>query len=60
MLEQVGNKDIIVRNYTNNFDIKEFIQEVLIPKAFPDFPCIYVYWCYFCYLCYLYIKSIDF
>lgn len=38
MLEQIGNKDIIVRNYTNNFDIKEFIQEVLIPKAFPDIP----------------------
>lgn len=38
MLEQVGNQDIVVRNYTNNFDIKEFIQEVLIPKAFPDIP----------------------
>ena len=28
MLEQIGNKDIIVRNYTNNFDIKEFIEEI--------------------------------
>ena len=38
MLEKVGNKDIIVRNYTDNFNIKEYIQEVLIPKAFPDIP----------------------
>lgn len=27
-----------IRNYTSNFDIKEFIQEALIPKAFPDIP----------------------
>lgn len=38
MLEKVGNNDVYVRNYTSNFDIKEFIQEVLIPKAFPDIP----------------------
>ena len=38
MLEKVGNKDIIVRNYTSNFDVKEYIQEVLIPKAFPTVP----------------------
>ena len=38
MLEKIGNKDVIVRNYTSNFDIKEYIQEVLIPKAFPNIP----------------------
>lgn len=38
MLEKVGNKDIIVTNYTSNFDIKQFIQEALIPKAFPNIP----------------------
>lgn len=38
MLEKVGNKDIVVTNYTSNFDIKQFIQEALIPKAFPDIP----------------------
>lgn len=38
MLEKIGNKDIYVRNYTSNFNIKEFIQDVLIPKAFPDIP----------------------
>ena len=38
MLEKVGNKDIVVQNYTSNFDVKEFIQSALIPKAFPDIP----------------------
>ena len=38
MLEKVGNSDILVRNYTSNFDIKEFIKDVLIPEAFPDIP----------------------
>lgn len=38
MLEKIGDKDVVVRNYTNNFDIKEFIQEELVPKAFPDIP----------------------
>lgn len=38
MIEKVGNNDVLVMNYTNNFDIKEFIQEVLIPKAFPGIP----------------------
>ena len=38
MLEKVGNKDIVVQNYTSNFNVKEFIQSVLIPKAFPDIP----------------------
>ena len=38
MLEKVGNKDVYIRNYTSNFDIKEFIQEALIPKAFPNIP----------------------
>lgn len=38
MLEKIGNKDVVVTNYTSNFDIKQFIQEALIPKAFPDIP----------------------
>jgi hypothetical protein len=36
MLEKVGNKDVLVRNYTSNFDIKEYINQVLIPEAFPN------------------------
>lgn len=36
MIEQVG--DTIVQNYTSNVNVKEYIQEVLIPKAFPDIP----------------------
>ncbi len=38
MLERIGNKDLLVQNYTSSFDIKEFIQEYLVPKAFPDIP----------------------
>lgn len=38
MIEKIGNKDIYVRDYTSNFNVKEFIQTVLIPKAFPDIP----------------------
>ena len=38
MVEKVGSQDILVRNYTSNFDVKEFIQEVLIPRAFPGVP----------------------
>jgi len=38
MIERVGNRDVLVRNYTSNFDVKEFIQSVLIPKAFPNVP----------------------
>lgn len=38
MLEKVGDKDIVVRNYVDNFKVKEFIQEELIPKAFPQIP----------------------
>lgn len=38
MLEKIGNNDILVSNYTSNFDVKEYIQEVLVPKAFPDIP----------------------
>lgn len=38
MIEKIGNQEIYVRNYTSNVDIKEFIQEVLVPKAFPDIP----------------------
>lgn len=36
MLEKIGNSEVYVRNYTSNFDIKEYIQSVLIPKAFPN------------------------
>jgi hypothetical protein len=36
MLEKVGNKDIIVRDYSSNYDVKEYIQNVLVPAAFPD------------------------
>lgn len=38
MIEKIGNKDVLVTNYTSNFDIKEFIQDVLVPKAFPNIP----------------------
>lgn len=38
MLEKVGDKDIIVRNYVDNFNVKEYIEEELIPKAFPNIP----------------------
>lgn len=38
MIEKAGNKDVYVRNYTNNFDIKEFISTAMIPKAFPNIP----------------------
>lgn len=38
MLEKVGSKEVLVRNYLDNFNVKEFIQEELIPKAFPDVP----------------------
>ena len=38
MIEKIGSKDVVVRNYTSNFDIKEYIQEVLVPKAFPNIP----------------------
>lgn len=36
MLESDGNS--IVRNYVSNFDVKEYIQNVMIPKAFPNIP----------------------
>ena len=38
MIEKIGNQNIYVRNYTSNFDIKEFIHTVLMPKAFPGIP----------------------
>ena len=38
MIEKIGSNDVIVQNYTNNFDVKEFIHNVLIPKAFPNIP----------------------
>lgn len=36
MLEKIGNKDIIVRNYTDNVNIKEYIEDELIPSKFPN------------------------
>lgn len=38
MIEKIGNSEVIVQNYTSNFDVKEFIQDVLMPEAFPDIP----------------------
>lgn len=38
MIEKIGNNDIYVRNYTSNFNIKEFVQDVMMPKAFPNIP----------------------
>lgn len=38
MIEKIGSKEVLVRDYTSNFNIKEFIQGVLIPKAFPNIP----------------------
>jgi len=36
MLEKIGDNDVIIRNYTENMAIKEYLEEVLIAKAFPD------------------------
>lgn len=38
MIEKIGNNEIIVNDYTSNFNIKEMIHENLIPKAFPNIP----------------------
>ena len=38
MLERIGSNDILVQDYTSNFKIKEYIEEELIPKAFPNVP----------------------
>ena len=38
MLEQIGDKEVYVRDYTSNFNIKEYIQDYLIPVAFPNIP----------------------
>ena len=38
MIEKVGSQNIYVRNYTSNFAVKEFIQDVLMPRAFPNIP----------------------
>ena len=38
MLETIGENEIYVKNYTSNFDIKEYIQQILVPKYFPDVP----------------------
>lgn len=36
MIEKIGNKEVVIRDYTSNYKVKEFIQNVLIPKAYPD------------------------
>ena len=38
MIEKIGNNEVIVNDYTSNFNIKEMIHENLIPKAFPNIP----------------------
>lgn len=38
MLETAGSENAVVRNYTSNFDVKEYIQDYLIPMAFPNIP----------------------
>ena len=38
MIEKIGSEEAYVKDYTSNFDVKEFIQSVLIPKAFPNIP----------------------
>ena len=38
MIEKIGSENVIVQDYTSNFHVKEYIQEVLIPKAFPNVP----------------------
>lgn len=38
MIERIGNEDAYVKDYTNSFSVKEFIQSVLIPRAFPKVP----------------------
>ena len=38
MLEKIGDEEIVVQNYVDNFNVKEYIQEELIPKAFPNIP----------------------
>lgn len=38
MLEKIGKDNVIVRDYTDNFAVKEYIQKVLLPKKFPDIP----------------------
>lgn len=38
MIEKIGSENVVVQDYTSNFKIKEFIQEEMIPKAFPNIP----------------------
>lgn len=38
MIEQIGENEVYVRDYTSNFKIKEYIQDVLLPKYFPGIP----------------------
>lgn len=36
MIEKIGNQNIYIKNYTSNFDVKEYIQKILVPLAFPN------------------------
>ena len=38
MIETIGENKIYVRNYSSNFDIKEYILNILIPRYFPNVP----------------------
>lgn len=38
MIEKIGQKEVYVRDYTSGTNIKEFVQDVLIRKAFPNLP----------------------
>ena len=37
-MTEKNENNTLIRNYTSNFAIKEYIQGTLIPKAFPDIP----------------------
>jgi hypothetical protein len=38
MLESYNNQQLIVRDYTDNFSVKNYIVDEMIPKAFPGIP----------------------
>ena len=38
MIEKIGENEVCVYDYTSNFNIKEFIQNKLIPDYFPNIP----------------------
>lgn len=38
MIEKIGENEVCVYDYTSNFNVKEFIQNKLIPDFFPNIP----------------------